>query len=77
MSIKTYPAGQGERKEANTRFVSTGEKRCPKKGEYFLSGAIIEAYEAKVDLTTVYHIAKPVKVKRITMHENEQYQIVT
>lgn len=36
----------------------TGEKRAPKKGEYYLSGAVIEAYRAKNDLTTPFHIAK-------------------
>ncbi len=36
----------------------TGEKRCPKKGEWYLSGAIVEAYRAPNDLTTPYHIAK-------------------
>jgi hypothetical protein len=43
----------------------TGEKRQPKRGEWFLSGAIIEAYQAKNDLSTIYHIAEIVKVKRV------------
>lgn len=38
--------------------VWTGEKRCPKKGEWFLSGAHVEAYYTSNDLSTVYHIAK-------------------
>ena len=40
----------------------SGEKRCPKKGEWYLSGAIIGAYKAFNDLSTPYHIAKLVRV---------------
>lgn len=40
------------------RAENTGEKRPPKKGEWFLSGAIVEAYYAPNDLTTPYHIAR-------------------
>lgn len=35
--------------------------RCPKKGEYFLSGAEIEAYIAPNDLSTEYIIVTPIK----------------
>lgn len=48
----------------NLRAVWTGEKRTPKKGEWYLSGAIVEAYKAPNDLSTVFHIAKLVKIKR-------------
>ena len=37
-------------------FNLSGEKRCPKKGEYYLSGAIPEVYQAPNDLSTVFHI---------------------
>jgi hypothetical protein len=37
-------------------FVRTGEKRAPRKGEFFLSGAIPEVYDAPNDLRTPYHI---------------------
>ena len=43
-------------------FAWTGEKRPPRKGEYFLSGAIVEAYQAYSDLNTPYHIARPVEL---------------
>lgn len=33
------------------------EKRCPKKGEYFISGAVPVAYLAKADMATEYFIA--------------------
>ena len=37
----------------------SGEFRAPKKGEYYLSGAIPCAYRAPNDLTQVYHILRP------------------
>lgn len=37
-------------------FVYSGQKRAPKKGEYFLSGAKPEVYLAHNDMTSVYHI---------------------
>jgi hypothetical protein len=40
--------------------------RCPKKGEWYLSGSIIEAYRAPNDLSTPYHIARLVKTKKET-----------
>lgn len=40
----------------------TGEHRPPRKGEFYLSGAVIEAYRAPSDLTTPYHIAELVLV---------------
>ena len=43
-----------------------GEKRRPKKGEFYLSGAIIEAHEAYNDLDTEYYIAEIVKGVEIT-----------
>ena len=46
-----------------SRFRATGEFRAPKKGEWYLSGAIVEAYRAPNDLGTAYHIAKPVEMQ--------------
>ena len=40
------------------RAVATGEKRPPRKGEWFLSGSFIEAYRAENDLTPSYDIAR-------------------
>lgn len=37
-------------------------RRCPKKGEWYLSGAQIEAYQAPNDLTMEFHIAERVLV---------------
>jgi len=40
--------------------ISTGEKRPPRKGEYYLSGARPTAYLAPNDLSTSYIIAEVV-----------------
>lgn len=37
-------------------------KRPPKKGEWYLSGAFVEAYQAPNDLSTAFHIAIPVEL---------------
>jgi hypothetical protein len=45
--------------------VYTGEKRCPKKGEWYLSGAIVQAWRAFDDLMSPYHIARLVQVETV------------
>ena len=45
------------------RAIYTGEKREPKAGEWYLSGAIAEAYHTPADLSTAYHIARLVVVR--------------
>jgi len=45
--------------------------RAPKKGEWYLSGAIIEAYRAPNDLTTPYQVVEKVsRVVRRTIEVN-------
>lgn len=46
------------------RCQSTGEFREPKKGEWFISGAIPEAYQAPNDLSTKYWIGTLVRVNK-------------
>lgn len=41
-------------------------RRCPKKGEWYLSGSIVEAYRAPNDLATPFHIARLVRTKTET-----------
>lgn len=41
--------------------------RCPKKGQWYLSGAVIEAYRAPNDLTTPFHMAELVETERVTV----------
>ena len=38
------------------RVQYAGKKRCPKKGEWYISGAIPEGYKASNDLRTPFHI---------------------
>ena len=64
-----YPVDKKEHKFPEIAAVSTGEKRYPRKGEYFLSGAEVTAYEAYQDLTQSYHIARIMKVKITTTYE--------
>jgi len=40
-------------------YVWTGEKRQPKAGEYYLSGAIPQVYRAMGDSSYPYHIMRP------------------
>lgn len=56
---KLYPVAFGEslpvghdRRAARVR--ATGERRAPRRGEWFLSGAVIEGYRASADLATEY-----------------------
>jgi len=42
-------------------FVATEEFRPPKKGEWYLSGAIVEAYRAPFDFSLPYWIAKQIE----------------
>jgi len=51
---------------AGVMAVRTGEKRSPRKGEWYLSGAVVEAYRAPNDLATEFHIAKLVKTRTET-----------
>jgi len=49
----------------DVRIVWTGEKRAPKKGEWYLSGAIIQGYKAFHDMDAPYHIGRLVRVETV------------
>lgn len=51
----------------NIATVRTGEYRPPKKGEWYLSGAIPHAYKAPNDLSTPFHILNLVKTETVTI----------
>ncbi len=53
------------------RAVATGEKRPPRKGEWYLSGAIATAHKAPNDLSTQFQIARLVRVetKHVTIEQ--------
>lgn len=57
----------------NVYAEKTGEERCPKKGEWFVSGAIPEAYRAPNDLSQEYHIAKLVRARKRIITKFEKY----
>ena len=65
-----YPAAFGSVLIPKKRdyYQANGEFRPPKRGEYYLSGAIVEAYRAPNDLSTPYWIAEFVG-KGGTSHE--------
>lgn len=48
------------------RGVSTGERRAPRKGEWFLSGAVPAVYLAANDLSMTYTICRLIVVQRKT-----------
>ncbi|WP_164104227.1 hypothetical protein [Candidatus Laterigemmans baculatus] len=44
--------------KTGVRAMATGDSRKPRKGEWYLSGAIVEAYRAPSDLSSEFHIAR-------------------
>lgn len=69
--MKTYPIcdrplGAPVRLRQSIRAMTTGEFRPPRKGEWYISGAIPGAYRAPNDLDTSYHIAKLVVTEERT-----------
>ena len=53
-------------KVRDVHAILTGERRPPRKGEWYLSGAIPEAYRAPNDLSTPYQICRLVKTRTET-----------
>ena len=60
-----YPVGYRD----DIRAIKTGEFRPPKKGEYYISGAVPTVYRALADLDDSYHIAKKVHVRKVIAYE--------
>lgn len=56
----TYPGEFVFGAPGRKRYRWNGEKRPPRKGEFYLSGSIITAYQARGDLSYPYHIAEEV-----------------
>ena len=42
-------------------FYTLGEFRPPRKGEFYLSGAVVQGWRAPNDLSTAYRIAIPTR----------------
>lgn len=75
---KFYPmAFEGSVRTRSARwFRLSGEMRAPKKGEYYLSGAIPEVYRAPNDLSTAYNIMIEVPAPPKTiMRDGFEYQL--
>ena len=55
-----FPIAESDREHAgsSTHATRTFENRPPKAGEWYLSGAIPEAYRAPNDLSAAFHILK-------------------
>lgn len=64
--IGAHPSGIWRDK---LRARATGEFRKPKKGEWLLSGSIVEAYQALDDMHSEYWIAEIVQVRLVTSYE--------
>jgi hypothetical protein len=47
------------------KFRWSGEYREPKKGEWYLSGSVIEAYQAPNNLSQKFHIAVPTETPQV------------
>lgn len=56
--MKKYRDGEYDYTQTGLYFECTGEFRCPRKGERYLSGAIPAAYRAPNDLGTPFHILR-------------------
>ncbi len=59
------------------RIQATGEFRQPRMGEWYISGAIPEGYQALNDLPSKYHIGQLVRVReRIVTEVIEVIEVV-
>lgn len=76
-----FPLAPGERKhlpylrndpETIPRAEYIGERRPPKRGEWFLSGAVVEAYRAVADLTVAYPIARIVTGRLVWVRDRRK-----
>ena len=62
MITKTYRRASGSGLPTlHNKYAQTGEFRNPKMGEYYLSGAIPEAYRASHNMSVAYNILREVE----------------
>lgn len=55
--------------EKNKRWARVIAFRPPLEGEYYLSGAVVEAFKARNDMTSSYWIVEPIQPKPVILHE--------
>jgi hypothetical protein len=60
----TFPLVDSRLSKQGFKAEATGEFRRPNKGDWFLSGAIVEAYQAEANLSIPYHIARLVRTRQ-------------
>lgn len=76
---RAAPAGQvivvGRDNHGHTRYVATGEFRGPRKGEHYLSGALINAYRAPNDLSQEFWIARAVVIEKCRVCQGTGEQV--
>ncbi len=60
-----YPSGP----KRQVKLQATGEYRPPKKGEWYISGAIPEGYRAPNDLSQAFNIGRLVEVETMTIEK--------
>ena len=76
-----YPIAGGEplpagRTYADTAALATDERRPPRAGEWFLSGAVVEAYRARHNMATRCTIAVLVGARTtITWHRLNEKEV--
>jgi hypothetical protein len=70
--MKYYPGEHNYYTKPRMIYERTGEFRAPRKGEYYLSGAIPCAYRAQNDLSTDYHIMRPIAERRHIAERRQQ-----
>ena len=59
MASRHYP---GPATPSGKGYEKTGDFRPPRRGEFYLSGAIPQAWQAPNDLSTPYYILRPVEL---------------
>ena len=62
-------------KDLKVRAFPTGETRTPRKGEWYISGAIPEAYRAKSDLSSRHVMARLILVRETMITSFEVIKI--
>ena len=65
LGIPLSPRIKKEQRIKDIRGVRTGEKRHPKKGEWYLSGGPPMVWRAPNNLNTPFHIMQLVRVEQV------------
>lgn len=72
----TYPLGDSKPphlKGVKVRALPCGAFRPPRKGEWFLSGSLVTAYQAAHDMSTPYRLAVLVEVEEVVTFRPKRF----